>query len=342
MIAKLLTLTVAVAITGCATYGQEQHFESDPAIQSAAAVFKAPADRATVYFFRERAWLQPIIGQPIPPAYLAVDGRLVAVAPVGSYLTLSLSSGPHRFSRVMVGGDWLFPLQINQHDLNVELEAGKVYYVGSVNTFGSDPVRSVDASIGRKTIDEARLARQIHNPVTVADFIARVRNADAEAKRKKQSQYGTWQDVTVKAALPSSSQVSSFLEVLAAAAFLAVVLLGAKSTPAPPLNVPQEPPAIVVLQQKSPSPKFQAWQPSTASISDVVHSGGRAEFRDLNTGIRYTIEDGHIRGSDGSRYRAYGSQILSDSGQWYHLVGNTFYSEDARRCNWSGSRIGCR
>lgn len=343
MFRTLSLLIVAVGIAGCATYGQDRHFEPNADAQAASRNFKAPPEQATVFFFRERAWLQSIMYQPIPPAYFAVNERLVSVMPVGSYLTLSLPPGRHKFTRVVATGDWLTPLQINRHDASLEVEAGKTYYVGSVNTFGPDPVRLVDSATGKQTVDEAQLARQIHNPVTVTEFIARLRRSDGESKTGSAARSGSWQSTTTTAALPSSSQVSSFLEVLATAAMVAVLLLGAATAATPPPSAPTVSSPAAIYQQASPSPQAQAsWRPATASISDILWSGGRAEFRDLNTGVRYTIEDGRIRGSDGSRFRAYGSQVVSDTGQWYQVVGSTFYSQDGRTCTRSGSTIGCR
>lgn len=344
MLQRLLMLVIALAIAGCATYGQEHHFESNAEARATSRNFKAPPDQATVFFYRERVWLQSIMYQPIPPAYFAVNDRLVSVMPVGSYLTLSLPAGRHKFTRVVAVGDWLTPLQVNRHDISVDLEAGKTYYVGSVNTFDPDPVRVIDESTGKKSIEEAQLARQIHNPVTVAEFITQIRRSDAASRGGSASRSGSWHSATATAALPTSSQVSSFLEVLAAAAMVAVLLLGGVSAPAQAPPPATAPPPTVIYQQAAPppAPVQGAWKLSNASISDILWSGGRAEFRDLNTGVRYTIEDGRIRGSDGSRFRAYGSQVVSDTGQWYQVVGNTLFSQDGRICTRIGSTITCK
>lgn len=343
MIRTLSLLFFVLTIAGCATHGQDKLFESSPNVQAASRQFQAPADQATVFFFRERAWLQSIMYQPIPPAYFAVNDRLVAVMPVGSYLTLSLPPGRHQFTRLVVGGDWLFPLQINRHDSDVELQAGKTYYIGSVNTFDNNPVRTVEAALGKKTVDDAQLARQIHIPLAVPEFIARLKRSDTRAKAESGPKTSSWLSTTTTAALPSSAQVSSFLEVLAAAAIVALILLGGTAhTAAPPTASPVTPPLAIYRPASNVPLEVIRPKISAASISDILWSDGRAEFRDRNTGVRYTIEDGHIRGNDGSRFRAYGSQVLSETGQWYQVVGNTFYAQDGRSCIRSGSTITCK
>ncbi len=350
MVRLLLMLALAAICSACATYGQDRHFENTPEAERVAREPVSYPDRATVYFFRERAWLQAALYTPIPPAYFAVDDRLVSVMPVGSFVVLALPPGPHKFTRLVVGGDWLFPLQINRHDAVVTLEPGKVYYVGSVNTFGPDPVRALDESTGAKAVAEARLARLIYNPLSVDEFVSRLRAADARGKSSPATRTGSsWQASTSSAALPSQQQVTSFLETLAVLALTVFAVKGvAGAAPQQPLPPPAYRPPVAISQPapSSTAPvaldQLQSWRTSTGTLSEILRSRERVEVRDINSGVRYTIEDGRVTGSDGSRLRVYGTEVVSDNGFTFQVIGNNVYTRDGRVCTRIGSQLSCR
>ena len=72
----LISICTLLLLAGCANFRSEQHFERDPtAVEAAKSALDAPG-RATVYFFRQRAMMQPLIYIPIPPMYYAVDGTI--------------------------------------------------------------------------------------------------------------------------------------------------------------------------------------------------------------------------------------------------------------------------
>lgn len=352
MLRLLLTLMLALELAGCATYGSEKHFERDASEAARATSSAGQAGRATVYFFRERALLQPLVYTPIPPVVFATNERLVSMMPVGSYVVLSLEPGQHKFSRLLVGGDWLFPLSIHRNDLELRLEAGKTYYVGSVNTFMGNPLRLVDGAAGEKLVASAELAKLIHNPATVDAYIARLRDEDTKRRASPTKPSGpNFVQTSMSSALPSSAQVTSFLEDLATVALAALLVAavvaggaGATAPPAVPPGVVPSPPAQIqsVHQQSALVSAPATWRTSAGTLAEIVHSKDAVTVRNLATGVTYNIEDGRIRGTDGSRYRVYGSTVFSDTGLTYQVIGNNLFTSDGRTCTKIGVVVSCR
>lgn len=345
-----------VVLAGCATYGQEHHFEPSGAQPSAASA-SAPSDDslATVNFFREGALLGPLTTSPAPLMYFAVDDKLVSVMPVGSNVRLSLSPGTHKFSTILIGGDWLFPLSIHRNDLSARVDMGRENFVGFVNTLTGRPLRVVDMGSAEKVLSSTRPARLIHNPSTVDAFIARLKEADAK-RRASPAPSGQPGPVTsaTAAALPSSEQVISVLEALATVALVAIVIAsvvaggsGGQTLPAYPTvaNTTLVQPAPRGYVNQTLSPLIAAPMSSRASsgsLSEIIHSKKGVDVRNLTTGVNYRIEDGRINGTDGTRYRVIGSQVISDTGLSYRVIGDSLYSSDGRSCTKVGSLISCR
>jgi hypothetical protein len=343
----LATLFALALLSGCANYYIEKHFERNPSAVAAAQKLAGNSERATVFFFRKRAFMQSLQYIPTVPSYFAVDGKLTAAMPLGSHVVLSLEPGKHTFTRITVIRDILFPTRIKRDDSTIDLRAGNTYYLGAYG-FAETSFGSVDAQAGNKTIDDSELARFIHQPLSVDAFLGRVTASDkkqsapaapAQTKPAPASATNSASDL-----LPSAAQLGSFLEGIAAVAIVgltifAVAKSGASSgsPPYPPPNPPVAPAAYV-----QPAAAPSRWQNSSGIFSEIVQSSGETTVYNRSTGIRYRIEDGRITGSDGSRYRVMGSTIFSDTGETYQIIGNTLFASDGRSCIRTGNAVSCR
>jgi hypothetical protein len=350
---RLFILTIlAPLLVSCANYGSERHFENGAiAAVEQAKLDPLPSERATVYYFRERAWLQSFIAQPIPPAYFGIDERLVSIMPVGSFVRLSLEPGVHTFSRIIVTPNWPLSNIVRKHELRLQLKANETYYVGSVNTFDDNPIRVFDAESGKRVLADTQLARIIHNPATLEDFMRRVQEPERDRQAQPTSSTSTSIGAQFSKALPTGAQVTSFLESLATVALAAVMLTAvvagasvSSSNPQAILPYPTQRPAIVApaptipLYVDSPSTRRR----SDGSLAEILQSRDRLVVKDLAGGPSYTVEAGRIVGSDGSRYRVYNSTIISDTGQTYQVIGNNLFSSDGRSCTKTGIVVTCR
>ncbi len=337
---QLICILLILFLSGCANYRSQQYFERDVEVKKQNEQVANIEGRATVYLFREPLLLPTYV--PIAAINMAIDERLTATMPVGSYTIHSLEPGVHKFSSVVGFIDPFFPPAIKRTDLELNIEADKVYYVGSSNSLFGKYMRQVNTEEGLKIISKSEQAKWIHNPVTVDTYIERIKKIDADYKLKKAT--------SLSNALPSNEQVKSFLEGLALVAIIAISAMGA-----PPAQGITYPPAYAHQpsayyaprqQQEKKSADFQA-QPyptmrqSNGSLSEIVQSRDRIEVRNLSTSTRYSIEDGKITGSDGSRYRVFGPNVISDTGQTYQVMGNTLYTGDGHSCQKTGSQIIC-
>lgn len=353
MLARLLCiLSFALTFSGCANYGSEQHFErSSDAVRSAKMVADR-TDRATVYVFRERVPLQELVYVPVAPNFYAVDGQMLAIMPLGSYVILSLEPGRHIFSRITVDGGGIVPIQSAKSDVAVDLAAGQSYFVGYKN--GTLSVRSsfgpVDPAIGRRIVEASEMARFIHQPVSTATFLQRLDESERRRKGGSAPQGSpAGMPTGLRDALPSPKQADEFLEVIATVALVAVLLIGAAvgvdSVPvAPSTNLPNlAPPPAVRAPAPSPSSALApTWRTSSGSLAEVLRSKDETILHNLSTGVRYRIQDGRIAGTDGSRYRVSGATVFSDSGQAYQVVGNNIFASDGKSCVRTGVVVTCR
>ena len=343
----LLILALLCYLFGCATYGQDNLFERDAVASAKSKEMIGQTGLATVFYFRERAPFQPLVYTPIPPVYFAVNETLVSILPVGSHVALSLEPGQHKFTRLVIGGDWLFPLSIGRQEVSVKLEAGKTYYVGVVNTFLGERMRSLDAAAGEKIIVSSEFAKLIHNPATVESFVSRLRDADAKKRASSSRNTGTnYLSSIVSASLPTASQVTSFLEGVATVAFAAVLIVaaaaGSSSGSGYAQSFPTQPPTVQISRPaETLGDASLSGRTSGGTLSEIVQSKERLQVRDISSGVSYTIENGRISGTDGSRYHVYGQNIISDTGQTYQVIGNHMYSSDGRSCTKIGINIVC-
>ena len=346
----LALLATLLMLASCANYGSEKHFERSSAAVEASKTQEGQPGRATVFYFRQRAFMQSLIYVPIPPYFYAVDGTMLSIMPLGSHALLSLEPGKHTFTRFIVSGGGFVPIALDRVDIELTVIAGQTYFVGSMNGFPSFAFEPVDSERGRAIIADTELAKLIHQPVSVDSFTSRM--APAESKRRAgNSAQTTAQSVpqrpsaNVANVLPSSQQVGEFLEVIATVALVAVLLFGAAagassgpSSPQPYSPNLSPPPAISVrAPQLDPS-----WRTSSGSLSEILRSKEETTLRNLSTGVRYRIEDGRITGTDGSRYRVVGSTVFSDTGQSYQVIGNNVFASDGSSCVKTGVVVSCR
>jgi hypothetical protein len=336
MIRIVILVLALISISGCATHGQDRHFERNPALDAASKADTPDPDFASVYLIRSKMFAQAIIYTPVPPIYYAVDDRLVSIMPLGTFVHLKLAPGLHKFSLLRYSaGDFVFAPKVVQNDLTLTLEPGKKYYVSehlSLLTGGS--FRQLDQRDGASALADVELARLLYAPATVEAFKQRLlvpRESRASAP-------------SAQSALPSENQVSDFFEGLATVALVALVVVGAALGASGSGG-------LVALEGKAPSPpayyQQQAadrWSIRTSSgvTSEVSALGRETRLRNWSTGVTYTIADDRITGSDGSRYRIRGASIVSDTGEHFQKVGNAIFGSDGRSCDVIGSQIICR
>ena len=186
---RAISIASCLVLCGCANYYTDKHFERGQSSPAAVAVAAAATetDRATVYFFRERAWGQAIIYIPIPPLFYAVDEKLVSIMPLGSNVQLSLPAGAHTFSRLIVSGGGFVSHSVDRTDFKVTLDPGKVYYIGTRNGFPRQPFGLTDSTNGQEVVKGTEQAKLLHNPVSVANFASRVVAMDSKPMPLTQS-----------------------------------------------------------------------------------------------------------------------------------------------------------
>ena len=369
---RVISMASCLALCGCANYYTDKHFERGQSLPQ--SVGATEMDRATVYFFRQRAWGQALIYIPIPPQFYAVDEKLVSIMPLGSNVRLSLPAGTHTFSRLIVSGGGFISSSVDRTDFRVSLDPGKTYYIGTRNGFPSQPFGLTDDTNGQEVVKDTEPAKILHNPVSIATFTSRVAAIDKKSTPPIQggatppaSTTGTTTN-SPSDALPSSRQVGDFLEGLAAVALIGLMIFGvaaaAKSGgpsqyPSPPLYSPTysalptlavpnpygTPTAQRLVQpnlSQTPTSASTTWQSSSGTLSEILQSKDLVVLKNVSSGISYRIEDGRISGSDGSRFTVRGPNIYSDTGQSYQVIGNSLFTSDGRSCVKTGIIVSCR
>ncbi len=70
-------------LLGCANTLMEKYFDRSQEGAARTREVMALPNRATVYFFRQRAWAQAMIYLPMPPMYYVLDEQMLSVMPLG-------------------------------------------------------------------------------------------------------------------------------------------------------------------------------------------------------------------------------------------------------------------
>jgi len=315
LLGPLLALFLCLNLGGCASYFAEQHFERTATPDAVRQLHDAQPGKARVFLFRKRLPGQDLLPFAVLDHYFAVDGRMVSVMPYGSYVVLHLEPGYHSFARLVVDGGGILPVfSLQQHHVNATFVAGKTYYIGSTNAgFRIKAFVEVAADEGQEVVAEARLAKLVHMPVTVAEFRERVQRGRSPEQAVSNAPEAVAANPTQSAPPPTTSPPSAIGEFLAALAgiFLAAVVLVGAASAAGAQGVAD---SSVVVPYASPAPVAAP---------------------------TYRLQGTSLKGSTGSRYTIIGSTIYSDTGETYRVIGNTLYSSDGRSCRRAGNTVYC-
>ena len=254
---------ISIFTSGCANIHTEQHFETDQSkIEAAKTLSEADSNVSTLYIFRERAWLQSIAYTPLPAEYISVNGTMVAIMPIGSYLALTLVPGRAEVSRLIVYGT-----KVVEEKMEIHSQPGKKIFAGS-RFFGfTTPFVQVDAKTGERIIENAQLAKIIYKPVSKAEFIHRVGAVDEGKSRPHSSS-------PIQNFLPTEQQVTATLEVLASIAMF-VVLVAGVAIAAKGIALPVESPPP---QNLTSPPTYTQPVPFQKTTSLQLNSGSLAEL----------------------------------------------------------------
>lgn len=373
----LLLLLISLLASSCANHYTKQYFETDEKKIEQLKSDDFDKQLARVYMFREKSWAQDInfMMGPMPPLYFGLNGKLIAVMPLGSYVVLYLPPGNHNFHWIAAAkGDSSLNTGFKQKDHVETLVAGNTYYIGA--SFGiTVPFGKVDSEVGRKIVESAAPARQLYGLKTVSEFRRFILGTVTErvidtprgtgSSSSVQSNTSTYSAPSASASdfMPSKEQIQSFAEGVAAVMLIGLLIVGlaAGSADSPsysPSSSYQSPPALIQSSNASRVPLGQglgtrndlsttpsspsSFRNSYGSVSEIVRSKDEVEIRNRDTGITYRVEDGRIRGSDGSRLSVIGNSIYSDTGQQYRISGDYVYTPDGKRCQLVLETIRCQ
>ena len=294
-----------VFIAGCANYHTEKYFERNPTAVAASKTISGSDTRATVYLFRPKVLLQAISIQPIIPLYYALDGKMLSIMPLGSHVVLSLEPGHHNFTRLIVVRGITFQNEVRRADAEIDLSAGKTYYIGSIG-FGARTFGLVDSQAGSDVIADSKLAKFIHQPVNVDTFLSKVASGGKKDSNPAPSQPPTESAQngiasSIRDALPSAKQVGSFLEGLAAVALIGLVVFAAAHGGASGDGAQYAPPSPSIAAPTYVSPAYaqniivqpqattRTWQNSSGTLSEILQSKTEVTINNITTGVRSVV-----------------------------------------------------
>lgn len=319
----LWPLLACLVVGGCATYGQDKLFDNTNAPRHQAAV-PGTKDTASVYVLRKAEWLPSPI--PVVPFAYAMDNRLLSIMPTATYVHLQVPPGSHTFSWCMTQVN-IFG-RTNRTDTRVELQAGKTYFIGTQPALGGPTFGLIDETQGLEILKQNTPARMIYTPTTMDTFVDRVENRNRNSTVQSSRRPAT----NLADVLPTQEQISGFFEVVATVALIGLFLLGAGAIAA------SSSPGLVA----APVPPAPVHYIGSRRATQVTQTNMETRVRDINSGVVYTIRDGAIAGSDGSRYRVSGTTVFSSTGEYYQKIGNTIYGNDGSSCTITGSLLDCK
>jgi len=124
-----LIILFAQSLVGCATFKQESFLET-PEANKAALVDSDEASIATVFLIRKKLAWQAAQIMPVPPIFFALNNRMLAAMPLGTFVKLKLQPGNHCITGMFVVGDAIIAPKIaSELTLNLKVESGNKYYV---------------------------------------------------------------------------------------------------------------------------------------------------------------------------------------------------------------------
>ena len=342
LIARCWLLVLIAFVGGCATYGQDKLFEKDPKLD--ATIKGTPVDPAlaSIFILRPKPLLATLTYVPILPVYCAVNGMMLSVMPLGTYVHVMLPPGTHRFTAMYATpGDALFPPKITGGDVTVNLAAGQRHFVAMTPNFGSANLRRYSDRDGVDELGSLELAKVLYAPYTLDTFKARFLEP-----RRREANSTPSKPIEAQGALPSTRQVSDFFEGLATLAFVALFVVAsvAAAKGAPAVSQPSYVDLATPPAYFQPDRRTNGYSVRTSSgmVSQVGKLARETTLRNDATGITYTISGDAIRGSDGSRYRVSGSNVFSDRGDYYQKIGTSIFGSDGSSCDAIGSQLICR
>lgn len=337
-IATCLAL-ISLAMSGCATYGQDEHFAKNPILDASERAAPAQKDVASVYVIRPKPWGASLSYLPVSLEYYAANDKLVATMPIGTYIHLRLPPGQHRVSLLGVGLGLNLGIEVIRRDVTLNVEPGQRYFVSTIYAFPRSKFQQVGVEVGERLLKEAKLAKMLYGGATIDEFTSRVRGTAVAAKDKQLPL-----DRRISAALPTSDQVTTAVENIATIAFailvIAAAVVGAAGSGSGGTLALQEPPPRVQYEWIAPQKQSISVPLSGTSVM-AARPPTESRLRNIMTGVTYTVSDSRVVGSDGTRYRIYGNQIVSDSGEWFQRTGNMILTGDGRLCRISSDRIDC-
>jgi hypothetical protein len=341
---------LALVMAGCANRGQQHFFETN---QAAIEQSKNPTpseSRATVYFVRSKSLSNSMSANPIPPVFYAIDGVLLAYMPVGSHAVLSLEAGQHSFSCIPFVNH---ARAVQKYHLSSTymVSPGETYYIDANKWPGScgQPER-LEPAAGREVVAKSQLVKLLHNRLSIDRFFANFLAIEQKRAAAKSAPTTANNFADVQSALPTSKQVSDFLEIIATVAVVALVVVGIglggagnnSSAPSPSYALPPS------IYQSTPAARLgdQVQTPSLRTslgvATQVVGTASEKIITNASSGVRYTVTKDRISGTDGSHYQIAGSSILSSTGQTYQVIGNQVLSSDGRSCLITDNNVFCR
>ena len=318
----LLLLSILV-ITGCVNFRNDQYFDSRQNVEFEKKKFPLPpTGLASVYLIADKVAGQSIVPFPVPPINLAVNDRIVTMAPHGSFVHLLFQPGKHKLA---VATQKFEIINVT----TAEIKANSTYYFSLNRLFHSSgkyistiELKEISLEEGQKLVNDYKLAKTVHIPISLVPF--------EQSQRRKEEEQRKQEIESAKTA----EGLSDFFAAAAAVALIALLVLGSGLT-IPAGSTGQVPPT---------SPSIYSNPPAYVSGATSVRSGtGRAmsiettknseatTIKNLSTGTSYRLEGNRYLGSDKSWFQVSGNTIFSSTGNYYTRAGNTLTSNDGRK-----------
>ena len=325
-----------LSLQGCANYGNEVHMR-DRSFETRPAPIETVPDRGTVVVVREKPFIANLSYLPWDAFPIAVDGKMVALLPVGSSVVLSLQPGTHTMKWApKVGGR----LTASPKSEVVAVAVGQTVFLSIEQDFTEGAVmKRVAPAIGHTLYEGTAPARLLHNGATWEAFQRRI-----EASNRSELLD------SINAAMPSGQTVGAALEAIGSIALIgldiAVIASNSQRQAAAGVHTPiqsaaNRPSSALRMDTLTSPSRPDRFSYGSSGGGDVLRAGSETRLRDYRTGTVYTVQDGVVRGSDGSRFKVVGSAVISDSGVRYEIIGNTLRSPDGRTCRRVVDAIHC-
>ncbi len=326
-------------IAGCANVGKGHLFEPRAEVENAAKQFSPPpVGLVSVYLISDKFLMQDLSWVPASSAGLIANDKIVSIAPRGSFVHLLFQPGRHKLGVMVVpsdkriSGSWI-------HDVrSVTFDADKTY----IFNLKAYKLNVPSYEEGWKKVQEYRLAKSIHIPISIEQFEKKQQQIANETLRKEAeaARQRSARDLEL------AQTVDGISDFFAAAAAVAVVALfvvgfGLAMSSGQPAYVPPPIPFDVATRPAYVSGPTAIRSSTGKTMQLELNKGDQTSINNLSTGIRYRLDGDRYIGTDGSWYRVSGNTIYSNTGNYYTRSGNVLTSNDGRQCQIIGSMISC-